>query len=141
MYMKIKGDLLQCKIYFKRPNIRAFSSQIDIFWKVPFTNWFAPQITWLVHNFVDFFLAIAIWMLHKIRNIQLDCHMVCFFSRLTTADYTYYTPKKYTTTTLEYTGRFAALFSCCGKAAIILDLPRQCGKYAAKFPTLIWGVI
>ena len=27
--------------------------------------------------------------------------MVCFFSRLTTADYTYYTPKKYTTTTLE----------------------------------------
>ena len=25
-------------------------------------------------------------------------------------------------TTLNYTGRFAALFSCCGKAAIIFDL-------------------
>ena len=37
----------------------------------------------------------------------------------------------------KYTGRFAALFSCRGKAAIILDLLRQCGKYAAKYPTLI----
>ena len=35
-------------------------------------------------------------LLHKIRNaIQLVCHMVCFFSKLTTADYLLvYTPKK-----------------------------------------------
>ena len=40
-----------------------------------------------------------------------------------------------------YTGHFAALFSCRGKAAIILDLLRQCGKYAAKIVFPIWGVI